>query len=207
MKTLKLIAVGIILLVSSSMQAQVSVNLNIGTAPSWGPSGYAHVDYYYLPDVQAYYDIRASQFIYFGHGRWVRSRYLPRQYRNYDLNRGYKVVLNNYHGNRPYTNFHNDRVTYYKGYRGGNQRTIGQRHDDHRYSNKRNAVNHRKYDNRRYSDNRKYSSNHKNSTNRRYADNRKSSSNHGKYDSKRGNNKKNNHGNKNKKDNRGNGRR
>jgi uncharacterized membrane protein len=35
MKTLKLIAVGIILLVSSSIQAQVSVSLNIGTAPSW----------------------------------------------------------------------------------------------------------------------------------------------------------------------------
>jgi hypothetical protein len=30
MKTLKLLAVGIILLVSSSIQAQVSVNLNIG---------------------------------------------------------------------------------------------------------------------------------------------------------------------------------
>jgi hypothetical protein len=33
MKTLKLLAIGIILLVSSSIQAQVSVNLNI---PSWG---------------------------------------------------------------------------------------------------------------------------------------------------------------------------
>jgi hypothetical protein len=30
MKTLKLLAIGIILLVSSSIQAQVSVNLNIG---------------------------------------------------------------------------------------------------------------------------------------------------------------------------------
>lgn len=199
MKTLKLIAVGIILLISSSIQAQVSVSLNIGTAPSWGPAGYANVDYYYLPDVQAYYDIRASQFIYFGSGRWVRSRYLPRQYRNYDLNRGYKVVLNNYHGNRPYANFHHDRKTYYKGYRGGNQRTIGQRHDNHRYSNNRNAVNHRKYDTRRYSDNRKYS------TNRRYADSRKSSNNHAKYDNKRGHNRNNDHGNK--KENRGHGKR
>jgi hypothetical protein len=47
MKTLKLLAVGIILLVSSSIQAQVSVNLNIGTAPAWGPSGYAAAEYYY----------------------------------------------------------------------------------------------------------------------------------------------------------------
>src|SRR3970040_1457325 len=143
MKTLKRIAVGIILLVSSTTQAQVSVSLNIGTAPSWGPSGYAEAEYYYLPDVQAYFDIRASQFIYFGSGRWVRSRYLPRQYRNYDLNSGYKVVLNDYHGNRPYSNYHNDRVRYYKGYRGGNHRVIGQRYDDRRYSQKRYADNHR----------------------------------------------------------------
>ncbi|EIA07397.1 hypothetical protein [Flavobacterium frigoris] len=183
MKTLKLIAVGIILLVSSSIQAQVSVSLNIGTAPSWGPTGYANVDYYYLPDVQAYYDIRASQFIYFGQGRWVRSRYLPRQYRNYDLNRGYKVVLNDYHGNRPYANFHNDRRTYYKGYRGGNQRTIVQRQDNHRYSNDRNAVNHRKYDTRRYSENRKSSNNHGKYDNHRNNDhgNKRENKGHGKH--------------------------
>src|SRR3970282_901572 len=128
MKTLKLIAVGIILLVSSTTQAQVSVSLNIGTAPSWGPSGYAEAEYYYLPDVQAYFDIRASQFIYFGSGRWVRSRYLPRQYRNYDLYHGYKVVLNDYHGRAPYTHYKQQQAKYYKGYKGKPQRSIGQRH-------------------------------------------------------------------------------
>ena len=62
MKKLKLIAVGIVLLVSSSIQAQVSLSVNIGTAPSWGPAGYSNVDYYYLPDIEAYYDIRATLF-------------------------------------------------------------------------------------------------------------------------------------------------
>ena len=37
MKTLKLIALGIILLVSNSIQAQISVNVNIGSPPAWGP--------------------------------------------------------------------------------------------------------------------------------------------------------------------------
>lgn len=181
MKNLKLIAVGIILLVSSATQAQVSVSLNIGTAPSWGPSGYANIDYYYLPDVQAYYDIRASQFIYFGGRSWVRSRYLPRHHRNYDLNSGYKVVLNDYHGNRPYTNFHNDRTRYYKGYRGESSRKIGRRHYDNSYSNNRNADN------------------------RRYAENRKSSNKHGKYDRKRDPNRNDHHENRNQKENRGHG--
>ncbi|MET0759240.1 MAG: hypothetical protein ABWZ56_02400 [Flavobacterium sp.] len=131
MRSLKLIAAGIILLVSSSIQAQVSVNVNIGSPPLWGPVGYSEVDYYYLPDVESYYDVRASQFIYFGGGKWVRSRYLPRQYRGYDLYNGYKVVLNDYHGPAPYTYYKKHKVKYYKGYKGSPQRSIGVRHDNH----------------------------------------------------------------------------
>lgn len=150
MKTLKLIAIGIVLLVSSSIHAQVSLSVNFGTAPSWGPVGYSNVGYYYLPDIEAYYDIRASQFIYFGGGSWVRSRYLPRQYRDYDLNSGYKVVLSDYHGSRPYTNFRSNREQYYRGYRGAPQRTIGEYRDNHRESgNQRNYSNQRNYGNRR----------------------------------------------------------
>ncbi|MDD2675176.1 MAG: hypothetical protein PHF81_09880 [Flavobacterium sp.] len=128
MKTLKLIAAGIVLLLSSTaMQAQVSVNVNIGSPPAWGPEGYSAAEYYYLPDVQAYYDVRQSQFIYLGGGQWVRSRNLPTQYRSYDLYNGYKVVLNDYHGSRPYTYFKNHKVKYYKGYKGKPQKTIGVR--------------------------------------------------------------------------------
>ena len=132
MRTLKLIAIGIILFASSTIHAQISVNLNIGTAPNWGPVGYAEAEYYYLPDVEAYYDVRATQFIYFGGGRWIRSRYLPNQYRNYDLYGGYKVVLNDYHGSRPYTNFRNHKVKYYRGYHGSQQSNIGY-NDNRRY--------------------------------------------------------------------------
>jgi hypothetical protein len=176
MKTLKLLAVGIILLVSSSIQAQFSVNLNIGTAPSWGPSGYAQAEYYYLPDVQAYYDIRASQFVYFGNGRWLRSRYLPRQYRNYDLYNGYKVVLNGYHGNRPYAHYRNHKQRYSANYRNHSQRSIGQRHDNHRYA----KNNHNRSDNRRYTKNRRYSNDHRYAGNHQNKGNRRSKGNHGK---------------------------
>ncbi|WP_269684707.1 hypothetical protein [Flavobacterium lacustre] len=142
MKTLKLIAVGITLLVSSSIEAQISVNVNIGSPPAWGPAGYSSVEYYYLPDVQAYYDVRATQFIYFGGGRWIRSRYLPNQYRNYDLYNGYKVVLNDYHGSRPYSHYKEHKVKYYRGYKGRPQRNIGN-HNNHykNYNNNRNYGN------------------------------------------------------------------
>ena len=116
MKTVKLIVVGLILFASSQIHAQLSVNVNIGKVPAWAPVGYAESDYYYLPDVGAYYDVRATQFIYYGSGRWIRSRYLPNKYRDYDLYRGHKVVLHNYHGSRPYSHFNSHKVKYYKGY-------------------------------------------------------------------------------------------
>jgi hypothetical protein len=138
MKTLKLITLGIMMLfASNSMNAQISVNVNLGLQPSWGPAGYSSVNYYYLPDIQAYYDVRSTQFIYLNNGVWIRSSNLPRQYRNYDLDRGYKVVINNYHGSRPYTNYRYDRVKYYKGYKGSPQRSIGYRNGNknHGYRN------------------------------------------------------------------------
>lgn len=125
MKKLKLIALGIFLFVSSLIQAQVSVNVNVGPPPAWGPVGYSNVKYYYLPDVQAYYDVPSSQFIYIKNGKWFRSRYLPGNYRNYDLYNGYKVVLNDYRGSHPYYYFNTHKAKYYKGYKGNPQKTIG----------------------------------------------------------------------------------
>lgn len=131
MKTLKLIAAGIILLVTSTTtQAQVSVNVNLGAPPAWGPAGYSNIDYYFIPDVQSYYDIRNSQFIYYGNGKWIRSRNLPQKYRGYDLYNGYKVVLNDYHGRTPYVHYKNHKAKYYKGYKGKPQKTIGYRNNN-----------------------------------------------------------------------------
>lgn len=131
MKTLKLSIVAIVLFIATSTtQAQVSVNVNIGTPPAWGPVGYANIDYYYLPDIQTYYDIRLSQFIYFNNGRWIHSRYLPRAHRHYDLYHGYKVVLTDYHGRTPYKYFKNHKTKYYKGYKGKPQKSIGYKHNN-----------------------------------------------------------------------------
>jgi hypothetical protein len=157
MKKLKLVAVVIMMFfASNTVHSQVSINVNLGMQPSWGPVGYSSVNYYYLPDVQAYYDVRATQFIFLSGGTWIRSSRLPRQYRNYDLDRGYKVVLNDYHGSRPYTNYRNDRVKYYKGYsrpqqtigyRGGNNGNNGNHENKGNYENHGNNGN-KGHDNR-----------------------------------------------------------
>lgn len=125
MKTLKHIALGILFLSFGYSQAQVSVNVNIGTPPSWGPVGYSEARYYYLPDIETYYDVNTSNYVYLNDGRWVKTRSLPRVYRNYDLYDEYKVVLTDYRGDRPYDNFKTHKVKYSKGYKGKPQQTIG----------------------------------------------------------------------------------
>ena len=127
MKTLKLIVIGMMLFLANILQAQISVRVGIGSPPPWGPAGYAEARYYYLPDVQAYYDVQSSLFIYFDGRAWVRRAYLPDRYRNYDLYGGYKVVMTDYHGNSPYIHFSEHRTRYARGYRGEAQRTIGER--------------------------------------------------------------------------------
>ncbi len=173
MKTLKIIALSAALILASALQAQISVNVQLGKAPQWGPVGYTDVRYYYLPDVEAYYDVRHSRFIYYNGKKWVRQHNLPRQYRNYDLYHGYKVVMNDYRGNAPY-NYHKDyKYKYPKGYRGKEQKNIGQR-SKHRNSDVSHSY---KYNNERFDGNKKDKhknnkhSNHDNGKNRKKRDN------------------------------------
>lgn len=115
-----LIAGALIISKPVSTQAQISVNVNIGSQPAWGPSGYNHVDYYYLPDIESYYDVSTNQYIYQDGGRWIFANNLPPRYRGYDLYSGYKVVVNR---PKPYLNFSRDRVSYgrYKNWSGTRQ--------------------------------------------------------------------------------------
>ncbi|MEY3679050.1 MAG: hypothetical protein RI924_1191, partial [Bacteroidota bacterium] len=102
--------------------AQVQVQVNIGLQPLWGPVGYDRADYYYLPDVEAYYHVARGQFIYMNNGRWIFSSSLPKRYAGYNLYNGYKVVIN---GHTPYLQFKNHRSKYAK-FRGwsGKQKVI-----------------------------------------------------------------------------------
>ena len=125
MKAIKFLFAGIFLMTLSA-QAQVSVNVNIGAPPVWGPVGYAETRYYYIPDIEVYYDIPTAMFIYFDGGGWIRTAYLPYRYRHYDLYGAYKVCLHDY-GPNPYIYYRQHRKQYHHGYRGAPQRTYGVR--------------------------------------------------------------------------------
>ena len=158
MKTFKLLAFGLFLLLAGSVQGQVSINVHLGTPPQWGPAGHSEARYYYLPDVESYYDVQTSRFIYFNGRTWVHRTSLPARYRNYDLYNGYKVVMTDYRGNRPYSYFRSHKMKYARGYRGQEQHNIGVRPgrgnngDNNRFENNssRNDNNHgNKNDNKR----------------------------------------------------------
>lgn len=134
MKTFKLFILGAFLLVFSFSKAQVSVNVNIGKPPVWGPTVTTE-EYYYLPDIESYYDINQSQFIYLNNGVWIRSRSLPRRYRSYNLNTGHVVVLNDYHGHNPYTLHKNHKVKYYKNDNNWEKSRGNEGHNDNHHGN------------------------------------------------------------------------
>lgn len=104
MKTIKLLAIGILFTVSSAMQAQILLNVNIGMRPVPVTTV---VDYYYIPDAHAYYDARQSVYVYAAGNRWVRSRYLPAHYRNANISN--RIALNGYRGAQPYQYYSNHR--------------------------------------------------------------------------------------------------
>lgn len=140
MTYLKLIVIGMFFFISSNISSQVTVNVNINNPPEWGPVGYTEARYYYLPDIEAYYDVTTSVFIYFGNGVWIRDRFLPTHYRNYDLYGGYKVVMTDYRGNTPYINFKEYKIKYKKGYRGPSQKTFGSKGRKENSNNKKSSV-------------------------------------------------------------------
>ncbi|OJW55299.1 MAG: hypothetical protein BGO55_01740 [Sphingobacteriales bacterium 50-39] len=78
---------------SASAQVKVNLDVNIGSQPLWGPTGYDHAEYYYLPEYDVYYDVPYKQYIYWNNGRRVTAATLPARYQA-DLYHTYKVVQN-----------------------------------------------------------------------------------------------------------------
>jgi hypothetical protein len=61
--------------------------------PAWAPAYYPGVRYYYIPDIETYYDLSTRDFVYLDNGQWLFSRTLPSFYNGYDLYNGYVIAL------------------------------------------------------------------------------------------------------------------
>ncbi|MDU0370709.1 hypothetical protein ACFPAF_09920 [Hymenobacter endophyticus] len=89
-----------LLLYGGSAQAQVRVNIN---APYWGPAVPPNVQYYYIPEIDGYYDLYSQSYLFFdpAYGAWVSSPVLPRVYAAYDP-RFFHPVAIQYVGRQPW---------------------------------------------------------------------------------------------------------
>ena len=124
-------AIFVSLLTVKQANAQISLNINIGSQPEWGPVGYDRADYYYMPDIDAYYDVPAHQYVYLENNTWTRRAFLPARFNNYNVYNGYKVVIND---RTPWTRNDVYRAKY-AGYRGKTGQTIIRDSRDVKYQN------------------------------------------------------------------------
>lgn len=128
---------------NNKAEAQIGVSINIGSQPDWGPVGYDRADYYYMPDIDTYYDVPAHQYVYLNDNRWIRSASLPARYRNYDVYNNYKVVVNE---RNPWERDNIYRTRYAK-YKGRHDQVIIRNSKDvkykNRYVNKKTVVVHK----------------------------------------------------------------
>jgi hypothetical protein len=106
--------VAVVLSSTGDAQLRVNLNFNVDRQPIWGPTGYDHVEYYYLPDIEVYYSVPQHRYFYQERGRWISRASLPSRYRGHDLYNSYKVVVNE---PTPYRNHltYRDQYSSYKG--------------------------------------------------------------------------------------------
>ncbi len=105
------------------------ISINIDKQPAWGPYGYDCAAFYYMPEINIYYDVNLSLFYYPSGSNWIAAQYLPPSYRVYDLFRTYKVVLN-YASPWQHNDSHRSQ---YRRYRDDRSQITISMSNDHRY--------------------------------------------------------------------------
>jgi len=132
-KLILLLALCICGLLCKTTNAQITFKVNFAIQPIWGPVGYDYVDYYYLPDIEVYYNVPRQKYIYMEDGNWVTRSYLPPRYRDYDMYNARKVVINE---PRPYLHHQDYKAKYASSNERSNQQSIRDSHESKYFENK-----------------------------------------------------------------------
>lgn len=140
MKTAALPFVLLTLLFSSTSNAQpvacIWCGYNVSIQPAWGPVGYSNADYYYLPDIEFYYNVNERVFIFQENGEWKTKASLPAKHATFNLYRAHKVVFNE---EKPYLNHEENKVKY-AAYKGVHDQVAIRDSDDPKYDDVKNRV-------------------------------------------------------------------
>jgi hypothetical protein len=140
-------------LVYNSAQAQISVHigLNIPARRVYVPAPPPQPvevydndefddsdDYYYLPEVEAYYSVPRHCYYYQDGGRWISAAYLPGAYRSYDWRTARRFEIR---GRRPYMHHDEYRSKWGGGFNRGDWNRRNDNYAGRRFDNNRNDWN------------------------------------------------------------------
>lgn len=91
---LSAMAVSGLMVQSAKAQIGIHINLHLGGSPVYEAPEPEYADqYYYLPDVEAYYSVRENCYYYNNGYNWVSAAYLPGAYRNYDWHYARRIEI------------------------------------------------------------------------------------------------------------------
>jgi len=100
MKIRRTFSMAVVLVLAASMFTGCMMMTPVRTAstgsyenPQWAPPYYSGARYYYLPDLELYYDLSTRDYIYLMDGQWNFSPNVPAMYRNYELDNCFCVVM------------------------------------------------------------------------------------------------------------------
>ena len=95
-------------LASPAAHAQVSINAQVGH-PAWSPAAPAGAQYYYVPEIDGYYDLATRHYIVQRTGRWVPVAALQ----GYNPASFHPVVVD-YRGRQPWVQYRDHHARYYR---------------------------------------------------------------------------------------------
>lgn len=117
---------------SSGAQVKININFNLDTQPAWGPVGYEYVEYYYIPEIDIYYNVPEGLYFYYYNGHWIGRATLPPRFHSFNVYHAYKVVINE---NEPWRHEKEYRGKYERYRRNHDQEIIRDSHDPKYFRN------------------------------------------------------------------------
>lgn len=93
-------------LTAPAAQAQVSINAQFGH-PTWGPAAPAGAQYYYVPEIDGYYNLAARNYVVQRNGRWTTMSTVP----GYNTANFHPVVVD-YRGREPWQQYRDHHARY-----------------------------------------------------------------------------------------------
>lgn len=95
-------------LASPAAPAQASLSTQFGH-PAWGPNAPAGAQYYYVPEIDGYYDLAARNYLVQRNGRWVPVASVQ----GYNPASFHPVVVD-YRGRQPWQQYRDHHAHYYR---------------------------------------------------------------------------------------------